>query len=263
MAPTNIEALTGIVRLDLSARKTPLALQRLDAAAAAPKPSVDLLLAVARGYRTAGQDVKTEAVLTRAIQLDPSRLQGYSLLGQLYARQNRLDEAKRQFEDVLKHDPASVPAQTMIGMIQEGQGHVAEAEKSYERVLAINSRSPVAANNLAWIYVASNRKLEEALKLGQAAFEQLSDEPNVNDTLGWIFVKKDMATRGVPLLETAAQKGPDNPDFRYHLGVAYFKTGNWKKSRTELEKALSLKPKLADAEDARKTLAIVGTSSTQ
>ena len=121
----------------------------------------------------------------------------------------------------------------------------------------MNARAPVASNNLAWLYAANNGNLEEALKLAQVAFEQLSDEPNVADTLGWILVKRDNATRALPLLETAAKKLPDEPQIRYHLGIAYFKTGDWKKSQTELERALSLKPDLDSVEDLHKTLTIV------
>ena len=116
----------------------------------------------------------------------------------------------------------------------------------------------MAANNLAWIYVTSNRNLDDALKLAQVAFEQLEDDPNVVDTLGWIFVKKDVMSRALPLLEVAAKKLPDDPAVRYHLGIAYYKSGDWKKSRTELQKALSLKPTADAAEDAQKTLAIIG-----
>jgi uncharacterized protein HemY len=64
----------------------------------------------------------------------------------------------------------------------------------------------------------------------------------------------------VPLLETAAKKTPEQAGVRYHLGMAYYKSGDWKKSRTELQKALSLKPTEDAAEDAQKTLAIIGTS---
>jgi Tfp pilus assembly protein PilF len=187
-------------------------------------------------------------------------LQGYRLLGQLYAQQKRLDEARAEFENLLKRNPTSVPTQTMIGMIHEAQGHLPQAEKSYESVLAVNARAAVAANNLAWLYVASNRKLDDALKWAQVAFEQLNDEPHVQDTLGWILVKKDSARRAVPLLEAAAKKIPGEPQFRYHLGMAYFKNGDWTNSRVQLKKALSLKPDLDGAEEARKTLSKVGVS---
>ena len=55
-------------------------------------------------------------------RVGPGRLQAYVLLGGLYAAQNRLDEARAQFENVVKQNPKSVPAQTMVGMLLEAQG---------------------------------------------------------------------------------------------------------------------------------------------
>src|SRR5262249_42939642 len=105
------------------------------------------------------------------------------------------------------------------------------------------------------------RKLDEAQRLAQMAYEQLADEPDVADTLGWILVKKDFSARAVAILESAAKAVPERPEFRYHLGIAYYKTGDWKKSRTEREKALALNATLEWEDDARKTLALIGGAS--
>ena len=46
-----------------------------------------------------------ETLLRKAIDTDTDRLQAYNMLGQIYARQGRLDDAKAQYLDVLKRDP--------------------------------------------------------------------------------------------------------------------------------------------------------------
>ena len=51
-------------------------------------------------------------------------------------------------------------------------------------------------------------------------------------------------------------KLPNNPDVMAHLGLAYAKLGDKAKSRTALERALKLNPKVG-GEDARRTLADV------
>src|SRR5262249_5484351 len=155
----------------------------------------------------------TEKVLRRAIEADPTRLQGYGLLGQLYARQQRTQEAIAQFQDVVKRDPKSVAAMTMIGMLMEARGNRDGAEKQYEAVLAVDSRAVVAANNLAWLYASANRKLDEALQLAQTAQQQLPGEPSISDTLGWIYLQKNMAARAIEQLEQSVQKVPANPLF--------------------------------------------------
>jgi Tfp pilus assembly protein PilF len=151
---------------------------------------------LAKGYGLVGDEKKAEATLKAAIEADPGRLQTYSLLGRLYASQGRLDEAQRQLEGRLQRDPSSIGTLTMVGMLHEARGQSQDAEKSYLHALSINPRAAVSANNLAWLYVASNRNLDEAMRLAQIAAEQLPGEPAVNDTLGWIFLKK--ATGGKP-----------------------------------------------------------------
>ena len=231
----------------------------IDRALADRQPSVELLLIGGRAYATAGDLVKSEAALKRAIELDPARLQGYNLLGQLYARQHRLDEARTRFQDVQRRNPKSVSAGTMVGMLLESQGHATEAEKEYEKVLAIDPHAGVAANNLAWLYVTGQSRLDEALQLAKTAQQAMPDEPSINDTLGWIYVKKNMGSMAITPLQSSVQKSPAEPVYHYHLGMAYLDAGEFDKAKTSLSKALALKPDFDGAEDARKALASIGT----
>jgi Tfp pilus assembly protein PilF len=56
-------------------------------------------------------------------------------------------------------------------------------------------------------------------------------------------------------LKEAIEKIPDNPVVRYHLGMAYFKSGDKGNAKTELKKALELNPKFPGADEAKDTLA--------
>jgi tetratricopeptide (TPR) repeat protein len=146
----------------------------------------------------------------------------------------------------------------MIAMLLEQQHRMPEAEAAYERVLGIDSRAAVAANNLAWILVDANRNLERALTLGQTAMQQLPDEPNVNDTLGWVYYRKNMASTAVPYLAAGAKTAPQDPSHHFHLGMAYVQTGEWDKARASLKRALTMKPDFDGAVEAKKALATIG-----
>jgi Flp pilus assembly protein TadD len=146
----------------------------------------------------------------------------------------------------------------MIGVLFEGQGRVADAEKQYQRVLAVDPHAAIAANNLAYIYVASNRNLDQALQLAQTAAAGMPDEPQVSDTVGWIYVKKNLAASGIPHLEASVKKTPNEPVAQYHLGMAYMQTGDYDKAKAALSKALSLKADFEGAAEARKTLSQIG-----
>ncbi len=143
-------------------------------------------------------------------------------------------------------------------MLLEAQGKHAEAEQEYARVLGLDPRAAVAGNNLAWIYVDSNRKLDEALQLAQAAQQQLPDEPHVNDTLGWIYYRKNMASQAIKYLETAAEKSPREAGHQFHLGLAYVQTGDFVKGRDALKRALDLDPNLGQLPETKKALAMIG-----
>ena len=82
----------------------------------------------------------------------------------------------------------------------------------------------------------------------------------VNDTLAYVYLKKDLANLAVSPLQTAIEKDPQNPTYRYRLGVAYAKMGKKDDAKRELEQALKMKPDFPEAADARKTLAGLGTT---
>jgi tetratricopeptide (TPR) repeat protein len=257
-APDDLESLAGLVQIDLATGHAKDAAARIDERLKQAKPSVALLILAARAHAAAGDLEPVETLLRQAIDLDPDRLQAYSLLGSLFARQKRLEEAKVSFQDVLTRNPKSVGAATMIAMLLEAQKRVPEAEKQYEQVLAIDGHAAVAANNLAWIYVASNRKLDEALQLAQTAQQQLPDEPNVNDTLGWIYYQKKMAPQAITHLEHSVEKSPNDPTHHFHLGMAYVQTGAWDKARQSLKRAFALQPDFEGSAEAKKALTMIG-----
>ena len=251
---SNLEALAGLTRIDLESGRRTEAVARIDAALQQPMPSAAIYVLAAQTYSAADQTAKAEHALRAAIDRDPNRFDAYNLLGRLYATQKKLPEAIQQFETVLARNPKSVGAATALGMLQEGSGRKAEAEKTYERALAIDSRAAVAANNLAWLLVDSKRDLDRALGLAQTARSRLPNDPNVADTLGWIFVRKQLAAQAIPHLSFAARTAARNPVIHYHLGMAYAGNGDTASARRALQQALAMGQSFPDADAARQAL---------
>jgi len=156
---------------------------------------------------------------------------------------------------MLKHDPKSVSALTMLGMVLEMESKPAEAVKRYEKALEIDARAVVAANNLAWLYAANGTNLDLALQLAQTAARNAPEQPVVNDTLGWVYYKKNLTTLAIRPLEFSVGKAPGNPVFRYHLGLAYARLGDRDRARKALAEAIALNPDFDGAGDARTVLA--------
>jgi Flp pilus assembly protein TadD len=70
-----------------------------------------------------------------------------------------------------------------------------------------------------------------------------------------VYYQKDLTTLAIPSFERAAKAQPENPIFRYHLGLAYAKAGEMIKARPILEAALKLDPSNPQAREAREALA--------
>jgi predicted Zn-dependent protease len=58
----------------------------------------------------------------------------------------------------------------------------------------------------------------------------------------------------VAQLRDSVQKAPNNPVFQYHLGMAYWKTGNRDAAGRALQKALNESPSFPYSTIARATL---------
>ena len=253
--PSHADALNGMVSMDVAEKKLPAARARLDAALAAHKDSPSLLLLSARTYGAAGDNVNAEKELRRVLDVDPANMDAYTYLGRLYAATNRLGEAIAQYEAMAKRQPKSVIAPTQVGVFLEMQNKRQEAAVWYQKALDLDNRSAVAANNLAMYMVDTGGNLDVALQLAQTAKAQMSDRPEVSDTLGWVFYKKGLGNLAVPHFQDSIRGDGKNPIYHYHLGLAYAAAGNPTDARTSLNKALELSANFPGADDARKTLA--------
>jgi tetratricopeptide (TPR) repeat protein len=256
---TNMEAIGGLVRLDLQSDRMAQALQRLEARVALTPADPEVLVLAARSYLQAKDPLKAESLLQRAIAADGSRLEAYDMLGRIYVALRRLPVAQQQFEAIVQRQPRSVSAWTMLAILNEMGGRTADAEKAYEKALDIDPQAGVASNNLAWLYATSGRNLDVALQLAQTAKSRMPDEPSVSDTLGWIYLQKSLLAQALPALEESVRHVPGNPEFQFHLGLAQAKAGNVQAAREALQQALKLNSTFNGADEARRTLATLGT----
>ena len=253
--PTSIEALTALVALDVTGGRGPQARARVEARLALTPKDPDILMLAARTYYTMGAIKEGDEALRRVTEVEPSNIQAFGMLAQSYITQHRTDGAIAEYTEIVKRNPGSVSARTAIGVLLEAQNKMAEAEKQYEQVLQIDPRAAVAANNLAWIYAQTGKNLDVALKFAQTAKEGLPDNPEVADTLGWVYYKKDLGSLAVRAFKESLQRDPKNPIYHYHLGLAYLASKDLPNGRASLERALTIQPNFDGAADARTRLA--------
>jgi tetratricopeptide (TPR) repeat protein len=250
-------ALLGLIRSDLGEKKFDSARSRAMTLLETDSDDPIALNLAGATFADSGDKALAEATFRKAIEKHTANLDAYLALGRLYLSEKRLDEARKEFEEVAKRQPErAVSAHTIVGMILAMQGKRDEARKSFQQAIAINpDAASVAANNLAWDYAENGGNLDEALQLAQRAKTQMPQNSSVTDTLGWIYYKKGLTSLAVSTLQEAAVQDATNPAIRYRLGLAYIADGKVPEAQRALNEALRLNPQFSFAENAKRLLA--------
>jgi tetratricopeptide (TPR) repeat protein len=249
-------ALNGLVTIDVLEKKADAARTRLEPRLAAAPKDAALAYLAANTYLSLGDTARAESMFKKVLELDPANTAAYGRLAGILLRANRLDEGKAELEEAVRKGINPVTAQTLLGMILELQHKPDEARGQYEKALGLNPRAAVAANNLALLY-AERGNLDMALQMSQTAKAQLPNDARVSDTLGWIYYQKGLAGLAVTALQQSVEQNAANPTTQYHLGLAYLKDGKQTDAQRALKKALTLDPKFAHAEDAKRVLGTI------
>jgi len=254
LAPNDIEAFSGLIGVYLETSQS-AALRSLleERVKLMPNHSPSLVLAAA-GFISLKDIGRGRTLLEKAISVDPSNLQAYEMLGRLLAVQGQLDSARAQFEQLATRNPKAAGPRTMLGMVLELQNKRDDASKQYEEALRLDSNAAVAANNLATYYADNGQRLDVALDLAQTAVRQLPDHASALDTLGWVYLKRDLPALALELFRRATQLEPKTAVFEYHLGLAYAKSGDKVRAKEALTKALALQSDFPGSDDAKRAL---------
>jgi tetratricopeptide (TPR) repeat protein len=103
--------------------------------------------------------------------------------------------------------------------------------------------------------------LDQALSMAIKAKQLLPNLAEVSDTLGWIYLKKQMSAQAIDVFRGLVQKDPQAAVYRYHLGMALHQKGDTPHAAQELQAALKYHPSTDERQKIQDLLAHVGSGS--
>lgn len=189
--------------------------------------------------------------LQKAIAGNSNILTPHFTLARLYLEENKTDQAMAHYETVLRLDEKNVAAVMAMGNIHYLRKENQKAEDYYRRALSIKPNHGPAANNLAFILSGNEMKLDEAYRFAQLAVRKMPQDASARDTMGWIFHLQGNYVEAIEEFEQSLAINPQNAIVHYHLGLSYYKRGEFKTSRVHIKKALSLDPNFIGADEAK------------
>jgi tetratricopeptide (TPR) repeat protein len=166
-------------------------------------------------------------LLNRALTHGPNNPQVLTLLANLATRPwEQNEEARATLKQLLSSGVAPATVHVILGTRALEQGDVQKGLMHLEVANERNPQIPIVLNNLAWGLAQQNEPdLERALELAEAA-KQLSDDPEISDTLGTILARLGRFPRAAAELETALRAFPDRPEIHTKLAEVYQNLGD-------------------------------------
>ncbi len=197
-----------------------------------------------------------ETAFRKSVDLDPNNSDALLKLGQVQAAQGSVDQALATYQQSIKDHPRDIAFYILAGEMYASQEKWDQAKDMYQKALGIQSDNPLASNNLAYVMLQQGGNVDVALAMAQTARRGMPDSSNVADTLGWAYYQKGVYKSAIEMFQEALrlnEKGgaSDDPTVHYHLGLAYQRANQPLQARQQLERVLKLNPNYPDA---RKTL---------
>jgi tetratricopeptide (TPR) repeat protein len=244
--PTNSRGLMGIVETNMAQNKTEEALKILQNESDKAPNRLDLLLAMGNTAVRAGKyDLAIQTFNKVLTGLDKgTKAQGdiYLRIGETYRRKGDLNGAVQALQKARETLPDNIVVLSTLALTLDGAGRRPEAKQVYEATLKLDPNNAVALNNLAYLLAESNGDLDDALTKAQRAKQLLPNLYEISDTLGWIYLKKNLADQAIDVFKDLVVKQPNHSTYHYHLGMAYAQKGDKSKAVEQLKEALKYNP---------------------
>ncbi len=173
---------------------------------------------------------------------NPASVDAWKSLGELYQAEGDLPRAIANYQKASELAPLDKDILYNLGVLENDAGDLPAAIRIMKKELALDPQNASVMNNLAFDLAETGTDLGQALTLAADAARKLSSDPNVLDTLGWVYTKNGLNESAIQVFRNLVNKNPQLPVYRYHLGVAFLQDNKPNEAKDEFIIALSQKP---------------------
>lgn len=183
-----------------------------------------------------------EGLYRELIATAPQNLDLHLRLGEVLRRGGQMQASIDILRKAQQIEPNNTMTSLQLAMTLDAAGLKRESIPLYESIVKIQPDNFIALNNLAYMLAEDGRDLDQALTYAQRARQQMPNNPDVADTLGWIYIRKNLSDNAVRIFRELTAKHRDNPTYHYHLGMALYQKGDRSAAKQSLQTALTLRP---------------------
>ncbi len=170
----------------------------------------------------------------------------YTKLAGSYFARGEFDKAIDIWEAVLEEEPERADIITSIANARLQNGDLEGAEREARRAMATDPGFYAAHNILTLVYINSGR-LDDAEQLAGYVTGRAPGNAEAHFNLGVVYDTKGLNSRALSSFARSVELRGDYDESRINLANAYLKAGRVTEAREQLETALDINPRSADA----------------
>jgi tetratricopeptide (TPR) repeat protein len=255
--PANPRGLLGLTETYLTQGKVDQAISTLKTESDKAPARLDLQVAIADVASRSGRYAMALEYYQRvADSLEKGAKQRADIfvrMGETYRRKGDLQNSIASMRKAAEIQPESVPVLSTLALALDQAGQWSEASKVYEAALKFDPNNAISLNNLAYLEAEHGGDLNRAQTLAQRAKQFMPNRPEVADTLGWIYLKRNLAENAADIFSELVRTNPHSSTFHYHLAQALDQKGDKAGALHELNIAVKENPQ-ADEEKSIKEM---------
>lgn len=243
--PSNLRGLMGEAHVYTLQNHPEKAVQLVEAESDKYPARLDLKNALGDTYENTGQldkAIATYQELLPKISDRPQQSNLWNRIGQAWLRKGDYPQSIDALEKARQDAPDNAALAIQLGGLYDTDGKKDLARRNYETALKLDPSNAYALNNLAYLIVEGNGDLDLALTYASRAKAKLPNHPEINDTLGWIYIKKNLTDNALETYRILVGQVPENPTFHYHYAMALMQKGDREGAKKQCDAALSDKP---------------------
>jgi tetratricopeptide (TPR) repeat protein len=257
--PTLPAFIDMLVNSEVRAGALDQALARAEAAAERLPDSTRIQMTLARTLVAAGR--MDDAV--KRVELIRERWPGQVGVAELYLdvmmRAGRGDQGFQVLSQ--QHAAGSLAPQgrVILARLHVSRGEDAKAIELLRSALADQPGLAPAQNDLAYLLARRGESLPEATELAQEARASRPDSPEIADTLGYVYLRRELGEAALVQFDAAVELSePESTNWataQFHRGLALRELGRQAEAIAAIEQALASGAEFGQAQEAHRVLA--------
>jgi len=204
--------------------------------------ALDMTVTLAMLYGEKSDTAAARQLLQGLLKGNDADQEIYLDIAQVESRGRKYADAEQsaQKAEQMAHEVAGrESAWYMLGAIFERQKKFDEAEQEFRKVLDVNPNNAPVLNYYGYMLADRGVRIEEAASLIQRALKQEPNNGAYLDSLGWAYYKQNKLVEAEEYLRKAIDREGNDPTILSHLADVYVKLGQNERAAELFERSLA------------------------